>query len=61
MTAESVPELGTHCDEFFDPGGPKRAAKAAIAAIQARINAQKGQLTVVGDETMRGGLSKSEQ
>jgi len=61
-TAESVPELRTHCDEFFDPGGPKRAARAAIAAIQARLeNAEVGQLTVVSDETMRGGLSESEQ
>jgi hypothetical protein len=61
-TAESVPELRTHCDEFFDPGGPKRAARAAIAAVQARIkNAHVGQLTVVGDDTMRGGLSESEQ
>jgi hypothetical protein len=61
-TAESVPLLRTHCDEFFDPGGPKRAARAAIAAIQARIkNAEVGQLTVVSDETMRGALSESEQ
>jgi hypothetical protein len=61
-TVASIPELRTHCDEFFDPTAPKAAAKAAIAAIQARVpGAEVGQLTVVGEDAKRGGLSRSDE
>ena len=61
-TVKSIPDLRTHCDEFFDPSGPKQAAKAAITAIQARLKgADVGQLAMVGDEALRGGLSDSEE
>ena len=57
----SIPELRTHCDEFLDPKGPKRAAKAAIAAIQARIEGREvGQLAIVTEDEKRGGLSDTE-
>ncbi len=61
-TAAGVLTLRTHCDEFFDPWGPKRAAKAAIEAIQVRIvNAEVGQLAVLEGESLKGGLSESDE
>jgi len=59
---ESIPELRTHTDDFFDPRGPKAVAEAAIADIQARIKgAAVGQLSMVVDDELRGGLSDGEE
>jgi hypothetical protein len=61
-TVKSVPELRTHCDEFFDPTYGKKPARAAIAAIQARVKGgEVGQLAVVTDDDIRGGLSDADE